>query len=654
MPIRYANRLDTLALGIKDALDISEGKHSDIDICFTKLTSAMLRISDDLPKTKYRKNLKPYWNQTLTRLKKEKVKFYRVWVDAGRPRDTDSPLWVNYKESKKIFSREIKILARKYENDEIVQIARSAEINRNSFWNRVRSFRRGPCSKSLAIKRDDDVVVHQINDVLEVWRKHFSKLGTPKTDESFDDAHFRTGTDFIEVYNNGSDCSDTFLRNAFTVPEVKDAIKTLNNGKVPGFDKIVAEHFKNAGKHTVDLLCILYNMIRDSEYIPICFRRGVQIPLYKGNDLSNLSTDSYRGITLLSSFNKLFEVLLWNRLKGWWVRENIVSELQGACKVGHSCLHTAFLLQETIATSLEDNNQCIVAFYDVAKAFDSIWIGGLFKQFYDCGLTGKTWRLLFRGYVDFKCCAKILDSYSQWYTLSCGIHQGGYMSLLKYTVFINSLLNDLKESNMCCKIYKTPSTPVGHADDLAAACKSKMKMDHVMEIVYAHGRTWRYDFNARKSGVLVFGETNKEHLQNSKNRSFRLGPDMVKEKTNYDHVGLNVSIFTGDEYGIVERLSKARRTLNALTGLGIRKCGLTVATCSTLFWTVVVPVALYGCELWSMTGEHCQHLESFQHYACKKIQHFHPRVPNACSLHSLGWISLCRLLQIKKLLFVRW
>ena len=77
MKRRYNDRLDTLPLGIKGALDISEGNHSDIDNCFTKLTSAMLRISDDLPKTKYRKNLKPFWNQTLSRLKKEKVKFYR-------------------------------------------------------------------------------------------------------------------------------------------------------------------------------------------------------------------------------------------------------------------------------------------------------------------------------------------------------------------------------------------------------------------------------------------------------------------------------------------------------------------------------------------------------------------------------------------------
>ena len=126
-------------------------------------------------------------------------------------------------------------------------------------------------------------------------------------------------------------------------------------------------------------------LLRDIEYIPVCFRLGVQIPLLKGKDLSNLVVDSYRGITLLSALNRLFEILLWNRLKGWWVRESVVSELQGACKVGHSCIHTTFLLQETIATSLENNNKCIVAFYDVAKAFDSVWIGGLFKQLYDSG-----------------------------------------------------------------------------------------------------------------------------------------------------------------------------------------------------------------------------------------------------------------------------
>ena len=163
-----------------------------------------------------------------------------------------------------------------------------------------------------------------------------------------------------------------------------------------------------------------------------------------------------------------------------------------------------------------------------------------------------------------------------------------------------------------------------------------------MEIVQDHRRTWRYDFNARKSGVLVFGETQREHSKNSRNRLFRLGHEKIVEKTNYDHVVVNISIISGDTIGINERLSKGKRTLNTLTGIDIHKCGLTMTTCNIIFWSVVVPVALYGCEIWLLTGEHIQLLETFQNYACKKIQRFHLRIPNTCSMHSLGSIRLER------------
>ena len=51
------------------------------------------------------------------------------------------------------------------------------------------------------------------------------------------------------------------------------------------------------------------------------------------------------------------------------------------------------------------------------------------------------------------------------------------MSLLKYTVFINSLLVELKHSKLCSMIYRTPSAPVGYAADLSAVCSSKRRMD---------------------------------------------------------------------------------------------------------------------------------------------------------------------------------
>ena len=174
-----------------------------------------------------------------------------------------------------------------------------------------------------------------------------------------------------------------------------------------------------------------------------------------------------------------------------------------------------------------------------------------------------------------------------------------------------------------------------------------------MDAVYNHGCTWRYDFNARKSGVLVFGENRLTHERNAINRTFELGPARVKEVTEYDHVGVKTSIFPECSTGIEERVGKARRALNAITGLGIRRNGINIATCNCIFWTIIVPIATYGCELWHLNGDSIKILETFQIYAGKKIQRLYCKSPNVCSFFGLGWMRLLRVIQVRKLLFIR-
>ena len=152
----------------------------------------------------------------------------------------------------------------------------------------------------------------------------------------------------------------------------------------------------------------------------------------------------YRGITLLTNFNKIFEILLWGRLEKWWSDNRVISDLQGACRKGQSCIHTAYLLQETVSTALERHKSVFVAFYDVSKAFDTVWTDGLFSKLYDMGIKGKCWRLFYRTYQDFYCKVKISDRTSGWYQMCCGIHQGGFFSLVKYAAFINGLLIQLQ------------------------------------------------------------------------------------------------------------------------------------------------------------------------------------------------------------------
>ena len=46
-------------------------------------------------------------------------------------------------------------------------------------------------------------------------------------------------------------------------------------------------------------------------------------------------------------------------------------------------------------------------------------------------------------------------------------------------------------------------------------------------------------------------------------------------------------------------------------------------------------------------------IEQFQNYIGKRIQRFHPKIPGICSYYGLGWMRLERVIQIRKLMFMR-
>ena len=134
-----------------------------------------------------------------------------------------------------------------------------------------------------------------------------------------------------------------FGREPFSTEEVSKAIKSLNKGKVIGCDAIMAEHLQFAGQNILHILTYVFRRVVELEYIPTNLRGGTQIPFYKGKNTCTLDQNNYRGITLLTSLDKVFEILLRERMKGWWEGEQVISPLQRACFPGKSCLHSAYI-----------------------------------------------------------------------------------------------------------------------------------------------------------------------------------------------------------------------------------------------------------------------------------------------------------------------
>ena len=185
------------------------------------------------------------------------------------------------------------------------------------------------------------------------------------------------------------DDNDIFLEERFSHDEVRKAVHRLNKGKAPGFDSITAEHLQHAGRNIIVLLTEIFNRAIELEYIPSNLKVGTQIPLYKGKNSCTLDQNNYRGITLLTSLNKVFEILIRERMKGWWEGETVISPLQGACRLGKSCIHSALTLQEAIAVGLDTKKIVFVTYLDVAKAFDCVWTDGLFYHLHNMGVVGR-------------------------------------------------------------------------------------------------------------------------------------------------------------------------------------------------------------------------------------------------------------------------
>ena len=220
--------------------------------------------------------------------------------------------------------------------------------------------------------------------------------------------------------------------------------------------------------------------------------------------------------------------------------------------------------------------------------------------------------------------------------MGCGIHQGGY--LVKYTAFINTLLVSLENSSLCSTIFGLKVSPVGYADDVASASTSKVKVDRVLKIVYEHSRKWRYDFNAGKSAILLYGESLSESKLNSKYREYRLGTDRVLEKMSYDHVGLKNCTSKNYSEKTTDKIWKGRKALNAASSIGLKPGGLSMRACSLLFWSFIVPMVTFASELWDLKDSDIELLENFQRYTGRRIQRFPMSSPRETRFYST-WLD---------------
>jgi hypothetical protein len=392
----------------------------------------------------YKKSIKPYWNNEFKRLKTACMELHKKWTSEGRPRGEQYESFRLYKDAKRLFRKEQRKMVRKTEENDFKELSEASEIDHIKFWKYVNRRRKKKRSTNV-LTTNDGRTISNPEEIADVWANYYEKLLIPEKNTNFDDDFGEyIDIEVSDITKNSLADFDDIFQDPITLKEIEDVLTVLPNNKAPGDDGITYEHIKYSGDILAAKLLILYNKIIELEYIPRQFKLGIKIPIPKGGKSCASKFDDHRGITLLCTFNKIFERLVLNRL------QNKIRcrphPLQGAYQAERDALTTSFVIDESTKHCCEENDKVFACYVDVSKAFDKVWINGmLFKLYHNVNIRGKCWRLIKGWYSDMEEYVFYNGKRSRQYNILQGVRQGGVLSPWLFLLFIDDMISELEK-----------------------------------------------------------------------------------------------------------------------------------------------------------------------------------------------------------------
>ena len=141
-----------------------------------------------------------------------------------------------------------------------------------------------------------------------------------------------------------------------------------------------------------------------------------------------------------------------------------------------------------------------------------------------------TVRLLLNMYTKQKLQVKWNNCRSSKFDVTNGVRQGGILSPLLFTVYIDELLEKLKRNGIGCYLGHKFVGALGYADDILLLCPSVGGLKKMIKICEDYANEHSIKFNGSKSKYLIFGD----YIYNP---TVKVNNDIVSRCDSAEHLG---------------------------------------------------------------------------------------------------------------------
>ena len=245
---------------------------------------------------------------------------------------------------------------------ELGRLERVAKLkNKNAFWRFTKKLKK----KRTVLKE----VTASPSQLFEHYKSFFMDEQSDLTDKQQNLSN--QVNDFFNVYTKPLNFP------FFTIGQLDLALDDIENSPVKGFDSISYQLIKKSVSTTSkNIILYFFNSMLFSAKIPVNLNISIIKPILKDPDKKSDDLNNIRPISISTCFAQILEKLILIRSPGL----KITHKNQFGFKQKTSCNHALFTLKETILHYTENKTGIKIASLDAEKAFDKVWMNGLFSS----------------------------------------------------------------------------------------------------------------------------------------------------------------------------------------------------------------------------------------------------------------------------------
>ena len=282
--------------------------------------------------------------------------------------------------------------------------------------------------------------------------------------------------------------------------EIKDIIRNLKN-KSTRDTKISVLKLASENKSFVEVLTKTVEASFVQGIFPESLKLAQVVPIHKEGAKTDVA--NYRPISLLSTFSKIYEKIMYARLITFFDINKSLYESQYGFRAGRSCEHALLSAQNSILHSLNKNEVSLLLLIDFSKAFDMVDHGILIQKLQHYGIRGTTLNWL-RSYLRNRRQYVSIDGATSTHRgVTYGVPQGSILGPLLFIIYIN----DIPEINKLAKfiLYADDANIIVTGTNISEVEEKLCQLsDHLVRWVNSNGLV----LNLKKTHYMIFCRQN--------------------------------------------------------------------------------------------------------------------------------------------------